>query len=929
MLLEAFFLKTGTELLKSLIGRLSQIRKERKTEFDELEKDFGPVKYLVPYYVIPHAQNVNPADFPEDDTGLVARNNVFDLLDKFLAGAPRFSHAFVLSDAGMGKTSLLVMIKLIHLNKFIKPDFEVVVLKIGPRTIDQIGELERPQETVLLLDALDEDSEAWQHFYTRLQMLLLATKMFRKVIITCRTQFFPKEHEEDGRAPGQVILSGFHCSKIFLSPFNDDQVEKYLHKKFDDVDQINKARKLIQQMHSLKFRPMLLSYIDFLIDHEQHYNNTYSIYEGLVEEWLNREMRKGLVEEKRLLHEACQVLAMHMYKNKIEAVPSEEVLFLCKSIEGVRNLQYMTIEGRSLLHRTSEGGYKFAHYSILEFFVATRLSSNPQTIPNSDQIISFIADMLSFKNLKKASGLDLTGITLPSANIDSVTFNGSLLLEAHFEDSSLKNSVFKKADLSGANFTNCSLKSANLKDAICKGTEFRKADLSDAILEDIDFSGCAMQNAYLRRSRIENSVFASANLESAHLLDINAAGINFDGANLANSLWRNTAIQSISLVGASLANANIQDSHLIDGRFQKSNLDSSHIVGTSLNESVFDGCSLNSAEWVDTGLVKASLKSVTAVGSTFKNIDGSSTSFSKSDLKNCSFFKSNLDDSSWHQARITRVSFDHAKMDRAQFDKAGGEAASFSRTIVTDANLVGVALNQASFVKSDFSRSDFTGSQLKGASFQGTELCLANFSRTSLEGAIFSECPMRQARYDGANLRGAVFRNCALIDVDFSSATLCGVAFQACTVANSQWREAEYDSKTLWPEGLDPLRIGAFGPKAVIVGKKFRGVRLTHADLTGMRMSNSAFSECILSHCDLSHSSISDCDLSRAVLNGIILFRATIHRVNFSGADLREANLKEASIVDSLFDGSAYSRGTKFPRHFNPEELNMILKDSL
>ncbi len=46
----------------------SEIRKERKSELDDLEKTFGPTDQLVQYYVVPDAQNVNPADFPEDDT---------------------------------------------------------------------------------------------------------------------------------------------------------------------------------------------------------------------------------------------------------------------------------------------------------------------------------------------------------------------------------------------------------------------------------------------------------------------------------------------------------------------------------------------------------------------------------------------------------------------------------------------------------------------------------------------------------------------------------------------------------------------------------------------------------------------------------------------------------------------------------------------
>lgn len=88
---EAFFTK-----------QFSSLRKKRREEIDKIEKTFGVLDQLVPYYITPDGQNVNAADLEDDDTGLVARDNIFKLLDTFFAGPARFSHAFVLSDAGMG-----------------------------------------------------------------------------------------------------------------------------------------------------------------------------------------------------------------------------------------------------------------------------------------------------------------------------------------------------------------------------------------------------------------------------------------------------------------------------------------------------------------------------------------------------------------------------------------------------------------------------------------------------------------------------------------------------------------------------------------------------------------------------------------------------------------------------------------------------------
>ena len=91
-----FIIKKCTDAISSLVKEFSKLKRKRKDEIIKIEKLFGPIDYLVPFYIIPDAQNLNPADFDEDDTGLVARNDVFDLLNRFLMGRERFSHAFIL-----------------------------------------------------------------------------------------------------------------------------------------------------------------------------------------------------------------------------------------------------------------------------------------------------------------------------------------------------------------------------------------------------------------------------------------------------------------------------------------------------------------------------------------------------------------------------------------------------------------------------------------------------------------------------------------------------------------------------------------------------------------------------------------------------------------------------------------------------------------
>ena len=55
------------------------------------------------------------------------------------------------------------------------------------------------ENTILLLDAFDEDLEAIKDHQKRLNQILSKVHKFREIVMTCRTQFFPSEKEEPDR----------------------------------------------------------------------------------------------------------------------------------------------------------------------------------------------------------------------------------------------------------------------------------------------------------------------------------------------------------------------------------------------------------------------------------------------------------------------------------------------------------------------------------------------------------------------------------------------------------------------------------------------------------------------------------------------------------------------------------------------------------
>lgn len=342
---------------------------------------------------------MNPADLPDGEVDEY-RKPVFETIDDFLkkpsidgGGA---NHRMILGDAGMGKSSLLVMLWKMHLFGFWPTDVECTLLKLGTDTLERIAEISVPSRHILLLDALDEDPSFSVESggpKARLVQLIAATTRFRKVIISCRTQFFVDEDNDPVFAKlGAVRLDGFVCPISYLSPFDDRQAKELLEKRFPNTWQRflfrpNKAREkamsIADVMGSLSMRPLLLSYIPFLLGDDPHgeslldlegVDREYEIYRLMIIRWLDREVLKikergtaGVVPRSEDLREVCWQVATMMRLDGLQKMPRESFEDLRKKLGASDFLAEDTLEGRALLNKDSAGNFRFAHSSIQEF----------------------------------------------------------------------------------------------------------------------------------------------------------------------------------------------------------------------------------------------------------------------------------------------------------------------------------------------------------------------------------------------------------------------------------------------------------------------------------------------------------------------------------------------------------------------------------
>ena len=379
--------------VKPLLEKLQNIRGERDKAVTALADVFGDPKVMLNYYVVPNCQHHNPADYHEDQQSRsYLKASLHESLQAFLGGETLVrgngsNQMFILADAGMGKTTLLLMLKMWHLFSFWPKGYDCLLLKLGDESLGKINQHEGKAKTVLLLDALDEDPLAHGRIDERLKELLEASRNYRQVLITCRTQFFPPTGVSPFGDPGRVTLGGYCCPMWFLSLFDDLQVEAYLRKRFPDpwhffisrrVDPRRiKAQGILSSMKSLRFRPLLLAHVDDLLKAKERFTNSYEVFQALVRVWLLREI--GKMEQQKLtpipteteLWEACRLLAVYLQILGKRELAVDALGELMRQLPAVRHLEKLDFGGRSLLNRNSQREYRFSHYSIQEFLVAS------------------------------------------------------------------------------------------------------------------------------------------------------------------------------------------------------------------------------------------------------------------------------------------------------------------------------------------------------------------------------------------------------------------------------------------------------------------------------------------------------------------------------------------------------------------------------
>lgn len=343
-------------------------------------------------YIQTRGQDIDPCEQDEirDDNGKYISTHLVPFFCKeVFRESSRGKYYLVLADSGMGKSTFLLRLYRDYLLRFsLQKKKNVVLVPLSQQSaLQDLENIDSPRSTILLLDALDENNEAITDYVKFFKSLLKATEQFYRVIITCRTQFFPNrdlEPEVTGRIRSGTGPKREEIVKKYLSPFTDEEVKQYLKKRYKFRKRKQKlAYDIVKTVPVLMARPIILNWIDFLCDSKTKYENSFQIYETIIDKWIEREVLKN---GKEPLFELSLAISDYMFENEITAMPAIKVEEIAKR-EDI-DLKPIIAKSRSLLNRNGTGEYKFAHRSFLEYFIVYRIFEKMEVPEHTEFLFS-------------------------------------------------------------------------------------------------------------------------------------------------------------------------------------------------------------------------------------------------------------------------------------------------------------------------------------------------------------------------------------------------------------------------------------------------------------------------------------------------------------------------------------------------------------
>ena len=390
---------TTSALISAFIAEIiKDITKHQITDFINKEISTSPQKdqnqlhaeipeELRRQYLLENKIYIQPYIIPNGSTSKKRLHDFF--IKKVFTRESKEPHDvyIIFGDTGTGKTAALVHLFDDYVTQYKQgehPYPNIKFFSLRDTTLETISNLPDKENTILLLDALDEtpaaqDPTLFPQFQEGLQALFHG---FARVVITCRPQLFSNQKATfDFTHPIiRTSNSWVKCTELFLAPFDNRQINQYLRQVFPIIKnhkEREKAKEIVKKHADIAIRPLVLTYIKDIVESKRDINTSLDLYDIIIEKTLQRDLEKiypvPTEEQIKQWWNITSDVAGYMYRNNKLSINEQEL----DSIESVT--KEPQFKQRSMLTLTVNG-FHFPHKSFYEYFMAYRFLDYPEEI---------------------------------------------------------------------------------------------------------------------------------------------------------------------------------------------------------------------------------------------------------------------------------------------------------------------------------------------------------------------------------------------------------------------------------------------------------------------------------------------------------------------------------------------------------------------
>jgi WD40 repeat protein/uncharacterized protein YjbI with pentapeptide repeats len=395
-----------------------------------------------------------------------------------------------------------------------------------------------------------------------------------KLLISCRTHFFRSLQAQNNHFTGQErdTTPASDYRALLLLPLNEEQIRTYIGHALPglDAEATLAMVKAVHNLSELASRPYTLKLVTEFIPTIERWRAEgrpvfgVTLYREMVQSWMHRDSGKHHLKPE---HKARLMthLAAWMWQRGQRLIPAGELeSWFHEWLESDADLErrYRLVDKDKLeedlrtatfLVREDEGGdgdtggFRFAHSSMQEYFLAEHLFQALQ----QDRREAWALPLVSVETrrflgqcLQEAAGRGAEGAARVAAWMQRcAAWRAPYLAQA--SEQWLRYAL----DAAREGWQAPSLVGADLRGAQLHGWRFEGRKGQAALnLSGADFSGCELRETVWADVRLESAQLVGAALDRSEWQRVQAPGANLCGATLHGVRWR-----QVDLMGADLA----------------------------------------------------------------------------------------------------------------------------------------------------------------------------------------------------------------------------------------------------------------------------------------------------------------------------------------------------------------------------------------